>query len=32
MTVDVIHMLMLHCMIKLRADLESTHQDNHFDI
>ena len=23
---------MLHCMIKLRPDLESTHQAGHFDI
>ena len=25
-------LLMLHCMIKLRPDLESTHQAGHFDI
>ena len=25
-------MHMLHCMIKLRPDLESTHQASHFDI
>ena len=25
-------MYMLHCMIKLRPDYESAHQDNHFDI
>ena len=32
MYLNVIYMLMLHCMIKLRPDLESTHQAGCFDI
>ena len=32
MTVDIIYALMLHCMIKLRPDLELAHQDDQFDI
>ena len=32
MTVDIIYMHILHCMIKLRPDLESTHQDDYFGV
>ena len=29
---NVIYALMMHCMIKLRPDLQSTHQASHFGI
>ena len=29
---NVVYALMLHCMMKLRPDLESTHQAGHFGI
>ena len=32
MYLNVIYAHMLHCMIKLRPDLESTHQASHFGI
>ena len=32
MYLNVNYALMLHCMIKLRPDLESTHQAGHFGI
>ena len=32
MYLNVVYMLMLHCMIKLRPDLESAHQAGRFDI
>ena len=32
MYINVCYVHMLHCMIKLRPDLESTHQAGHFDI
>ena len=32
MYLNIIYVLMLHCMIKLRPDLESAYQDEHFDI
>ena len=32
MYLNVVYALMLHCMIKLRPDLESTHQGGHFGI
>ena len=30
--INIHYMHMLHCMIKLRPDLESTHQASHFGI
>ena len=32
MYLNVIYVLMMHCMIKLRPDLEFTHQASHFGI
>ena len=32
MYLNIIYVHMLHCMIKLRPDLESTHQAGHFGI
>ena len=32
MYLNIIYVLMLHCMIKLRLDLESTHQAGRFGI
>ena len=32
MYINIHYAHMLHCMIKLRPDLESTHQAGHFDI
>ena len=32
MYLNVVYVLMLHCMIKLRPDLESAYRDDHFDI
>ena len=32
MYINVRYLHMLHCVIKLRPDLESTHQAGHFDI
>ena len=32
MTVEVVYVHTLHCMIKLRLDLESAQREDHFDI